>query len=131
MFPLRYVRAVKSKTKLHGHVEPRNTAGRLYAREVMDGKIGLLDQFDDSRKAALVRNCQRNMNPQAELRQTNNVGEVQILKGIVVGHVEEYGFDLLSARHAILGRQLAAISLALLLGPFRERPGVLLLGARR
>lgn len=94
----------------------------------MDGEFGLLDQFDNGRKAALVRNRQRNVNPKPELRQTNNVGEVQILKSVVVGDIQEYRLDALCTPHAIFCRQLAAISSTLLSAPSCHRRELLSAG---
>lgn len=51
----------------------------------------MFDQFDNHSKATLIRNGERRMDAKPELRQADNVGNIQILESAVVGDVEEDG----------------------------------------
>lgn len=71
----------------------------------MDGKPGLLDQLDDRLQAILIRNSERTMDTKPELCQTDNVGDIKILKRSVVGDVEKDRLDVLEQSHTVFCRR--------------------------
>jgi hypothetical protein len=75
------VRPIKSKTEFYRHVEPRNAAGHFDARQVVDRELGLFDQFDDRAEPALIRDGEGGLDPEPELRQTDNIGQVKRCRG--------------------------------------------------
>lgn len=123
---VRHVRPIKSKTEFHGHVEPWNTARCFDPRQVVNRKLGFLDQFYDRAQPALIWNCKSSLDLKPELGQADNVGEVKILKDGVIRNIEENGLDAPSG-HAISLRQFewlpvsARLSLPSLSGAFCQR----------
>jgi hypothetical protein len=58
-----------------------------------DGDIGLLDQIYDRFQAALIWNREGSVDAKAKLRESDNVGKVEIFERVVVRDVEEDRLD--------------------------------------
>ena len=70
----------------------------------MDREAGRFDQTNDRLESILARHRKRGVDTQTQLRQPNNIGQVEVFKGVVVRNVQKDGLDPPLASHVTSGK---------------------------
>jgi hypothetical protein len=69
-------RSVKGEAQFDWHIESGNAAREFDAGQIVDGKIGLLDQVNNGFQSALVRNRKGGVDAKTKLSQADEVGKI-------------------------------------------------------
>ena len=76
MFAFGDARSIQGDSEFKWHIEPRDAARGLDARQIMERNAGFLDQLEDHSQAILIRKAQRCRDIETELSEADDIGRI-------------------------------------------------------